>query len=141
MRKWATTCAALLLAAASSGAWAAEEVKIGVMSDMAGPDSDMSGAGSVLAFIEAGSGVKPGITGKPQPFMFNLALQRMGLAPEEVLAVGDRLDTDILGGQRAGCRTAVVLSGVATQQEVDAWFPAPDLVIDNLSDLVSMMQV
>ena len=49
MRKWATTCAALLLAAASSGAWAAEEVKIGVMSDMAGPDSDMSGAGSVLA--------------------------------------------------------------------------------------------
>ncbi|HMN61399.1 MAG TPA: HAD-IIA family hydrolase [Anaerolinea sp.] len=105
------------------------------------PEGLTPGAGSVLAFIEAGSGVKPVITGKPQPFMFNLALQRMGLAPEEVLAVGDRLDTDILGGQRAGCRTAVVLSGVATQQEVDAWFPAPDLVIDNLSDLVSMIQV
>lgn len=104
------------------------------------PEGLTPGAGSVLAFIEAGSGVKPVITGKPQPFMFNLALQRMGLTPEEVLTVGDRLDTDILGGQRAGCRTAVVLSGVSTREEADAWAPAPDLVIDNLSDLVEMMR-
>jgi len=104
------------------------------------PEGLTPGAGSVLAFIEAGSGVKPVITGKPQPFMFNLALERMGLAADEVLTVGDRLDTDILGGQRAGCRTAVVLSGVTTRAEAGAWSPAPDLVIENLSDLIDLIQ-
>lgn len=49
MRKWAIVCAAMLASANLTAARAAEEVKIGVMSDMAGPDSDMSGAGSVLA--------------------------------------------------------------------------------------------
>jgi len=98
------------------------------------------GAGSVLAFIEAGSGVKPVITGKPEPFMFNLALQRMHLQASEVLAVGDRLDTDILGGQRAGCHTAVVLSGVSTREEIAAWSPKPDLTLDNLADLVDLFR-
>ncbi|MFG1347971.1 ABC transporter substrate-binding protein [Xanthobacter autotrophicus DSM 431] len=49
MRTWAIVCAALLASAGLTAARAAEEIKIGVMSDMAGPDSDMSGAGSVLA--------------------------------------------------------------------------------------------
>lgn len=49
MRKWAIACAALFVGAGLTAARAADEVKIGVMSDMAGPDSDMSGAGSVLA--------------------------------------------------------------------------------------------
>ncbi len=97
------------------------------------------GAGSVLAFIEAGSGVKPLITGKPEPFMFKLALQRMQLAPDEVLAVGDRLDTDILGGQRAGCPTALVLTGVSTREEAAHWQPPPGLTIENLSMLLPVL--
>ena len=93
-----------------------------------------------MAFIEAGSGVKPLITGKPEPFMFELALQRMGLGPDEVLTVGDRLDTDILGGQRAGCRTAAVLTGVSTLEDVQAWTPAPDMVLPNLADLLPLFE-
>ncbi len=103
------------------------------------PNGLTPGAGSVLAFIEAGSGVKPIITGKPEPFMFDLALQRMGLAPDQVLAIGDRLDTDILGGQRAGCRTGVVLTGVATLTEIQSWSPQPDLVLENLADLPHLL--
>jgi 4-nitrophenyl phosphatase len=41
----------------------------------------------------------------------------VGTLPEETLAVGDRLETDILGGQRAGLRTALVLSGISTKEE------------------------
>jgi 4-nitrophenyl phosphatase len=93
-----------------------------------------------LAFIEAGSGVNPLITGKPEPFMFELALQRMGLRPDEVLTVGDRLDTDILGGQRAACRTAVVLTGVSSLEDVQAWTPAPDMVLSNLADLIPLFE-
>ena len=104
------------------------------------PQGLTPGAGSVLAFIEAGSGEKPLITGKPEPFMFELALERMGLRPDEVLTIGDRLDTDILGGQRAACRTAVVLTGVSTLEEVKAWTPAPDLVLPNLADLLPLFE-
>jgi 4-nitrophenyl phosphatase len=99
------------------------------------------GAGSVLAFIEAGSGVKPLITGKPEPFMFEMAMKMMGTGPSTTLAVGDRLDTDILGGQRAGCKTAVVLSGVATLTEIKDWTPAPDLVMENLADLLPLIHL
>ena len=102
------------------------------------PDGLTPGAGSVLAFIEAGSGVKPLITGKPEPFMFNLALKRMNLEPGQVLTVGDRLDTDILGGQRAGCPTVAVLTGVSTIEDVQSWRPAPDLMLDNLAELLPM---
>jgi 4-nitrophenyl phosphatase len=98
------------------------------------------GAGAVLAFLEAGSGVKPTITGKPEPFLFNLALQRMQLPADQVLAVGDRLETDILGGQRAGCRTAVVLSGVASEADAQAWQPAPDWVLSNLAALPALFE-
>jgi len=98
------------------------------------------GSGSVLAFIEAASGVSPTIMGKPERYMFDVALRRLNLPPNSVLAVGDRMDTDIQGGQRAGCRTAVVLSGVSTLAEVQDWRPQPDLILDNLADLLSLMK-
>ena len=104
------------------------------------PSGLTPGSGSVLAFIEAASGVSPTIMGKPERYMFDVALRRLNLSPEAVLAVGDRMDTDIQGGQRAGCRTAVVLSGVSTLAEVQAWHPQPDLIIDNLNDLLGLMK-
>ena len=104
------------------------------------PHGLIPGSGSILAFIEAATDVQPLIMGKPEPFMFNLAITRMGFNACETLAIGDRLDTDILGGQKAGCRTAVVLSGVSTQQDVADWSPTPDLVLDNLSDLLPRIQ-
>lgn len=94
------------------------------------------GAGTVLAAIETASGVKPIVAGKPQPAMFQLALQRMDLAAGEVLVVGDRLDTDILGGQRAGCRTALVLSGVSTREEIAESGIQPDLITSDIGTLV-----
>jgi 4-nitrophenyl phosphatase len=63
------------------------------------PEGLIPGAGAFLAFLEASTDVKPVIAGKPYPGLYHLALQRMNLSPPEVLAVGDRLDTDILGGQ------------------------------------------
>jgi 4-nitrophenyl phosphatase len=104
------------------------------------PDGLTPGSGAVLAFLEAATDVQPLIMGKPERFMFDVALQRMGLAPQSVLAVGDRMDTDILGGQRAGCRTAAVLSGVSTLTDVQTWQPNPDLVLGNLADLLKFYQ-
>lgn len=93
------------------------------------------GSGAVLAFIEAASDQKPEVMGKPEPYLFDLALHRMGLASKQVLAVGDRLDTDILGAQRAGCATAVVLTGVSSLEEVKNWHPAPNLILADVAEL------
>jgi 4-nitrophenyl phosphatase len=103
------------------------------------PHGLIPGAGAVLAFIEAGSGVSPVIAGKPEPYMFDLAISRLGTTRETTLAIGDRLDTDILGGQRAGCRTAAVLTGVSTLAEIHEWTPAPDLILDSLSSLLPLI--
>lgn len=100
------------------------------------PDGLIPGAGSILAALEAATDVKPVIAGKPSPALFQLAMDRMGLRPENTLVVGDRLDTDIAGGQAVGCLTALVLSGVTSQAEAQAWSPAPDCIAPDLEALI-----
>ncbi len=94
------------------------------------------GAGSILATLEAATDIKPIVIGKPAPFMLELAAERMGLTKDESLVIGDRLETDIAGGQAMGARTALVLSGVSTRQEATEWEPAPDLIAKDLAELV-----
>ena len=99
------------------------------------PQGLVPGAGAILAAIEAATDVKPVILGKPEPAMMYMALERLGVTPEETLVVGDRLETDIVAGQAAGCKTALVLSGVTTRQQAEAWQPAPDFIAYDLSTL------
>lgn len=96
------------------------------------------GAGSILAAIETASGTPPLIMGKPYPHLFQLALEQMETQPQETLVVGDRLDTDILGGVNAGCKTALVLTGVTTFTDAESWQPKPDLIVNSLSELVGV---
>lgn len=72
------------------------------------------GAGSMVAAVQACTGVEPFVVGKPNPFLVELALREAGVPPSEALAVGDRMDTDIESGERAGCDTHLVLTGVDT---------------------------
>jgi 4-nitrophenyl phosphatase len=94
------------------------------------------GAGSIIAAIRTASGVDPIMIGKPAPFMFELSAERMMLIKKEILVVGDRLETDIAGGQALGARTALVLSGVSTSQQVSNWNPQPDVVANDLQELI-----
>ena len=100
------------------------------------PAGLMPGAGTLIAAVETASGVTPIVAGKPSAFLFQLAMQKMGVLPEETLMVGDRLETDILGGQNAGCKTALVLSGVTTKERGEAWMPKVDVIAKNLGELV-----
>jgi 4-nitrophenyl phosphatase len=103
------------------------------------PEGLVPGAGSLIAALEAASDTKAEIIGKPQATMFYHALNYLKCAPEDVLVVGDRLETDIAGGQAAGCKTALVLSGVSTREMGEAWKPAPDLILPDLTHLAKMM--
>ncbi len=97
------------------------------------------GAGATLKYLEAATSVPPVIIGKPEPYLYQFSIERLGTRPEETLAVGDRLETDILGGQRVGCPTVLVLSGVTTAAEAEGWQPQPDLVLPNLADLLPIL--
>jgi 4-nitrophenyl phosphatase len=100
------------------------------------PAGLVPGAGSILAAIQSASGTDPIVIGKPSPFMFQLCAERLELAMDEILVVGDRLETDIAGAQAVGARTALVLSGVSIRAQAEAWQPKPDIIAENLAALV-----
>ncbi len=70
------------------------------------------GAGAIVASIKACSGREPYVVGKPNPFLIDLVIKDAGIKKGEVIAVGDRYETDILSGKNAGVATHLVLTGV-----------------------------
>ncbi len=92
------------------------------------------GTGSMIVALEAASGVKPQAIGKPEPTMYQLAMEMMGACPETTAALGDRADTDILGGKRAGLTTICVLSGSSNRAEAEAF--AADMIFDDIAHLL-----
>jgi 4-nitrophenyl phosphatase len=97
------------------------------------PDGLSPGNGSILAAIQAMTGRAPRLMGKPEAAMFQAALKRLKTPPEHTLMIGDRLDTDIAGAQRAGLRAALVLSGVSGAGDVGSI--VPDAIYDDLGAL------
>jgi arabinose operon protein AraL len=101
------------------------------------PGGAIPDAGATIAALEQITKRKLELlAGKPSTLILETAAARLGLPPERCLITGDRLETDIMMGKRAGMLTAV------TKREdidPDGEF-APDLVIDNLGDLLTLTQ-
>lgn len=102
------------------------------------PEGLTPGAGSIIAAIEAATDTQPVILGKPYPHLLELSVKRLNLPQDQILLVGDRLETDIAGGQNAGLKTALVLTGVSTLQEVGKWYPKPDMIAPSLASLLGI---
>jgi len=96
------------------------------------------GIGAILAAITAASDVEPTVIGKPNRIIIDLALDRLGITAGECAMLGDRLDTDILGGQGAGISTALVLSGSTTTDDLAASNIRPDIVVQDLPALIDL---
>lgn len=95
------------------------------------------GAGALQALLQAATGVAPLVIGKPQTAFFDLAMARLACLPQHTVMVGDRYDTDILGGYRAGVRTAAVLTGISTADELAAADPPPTWIFADLTELLA----
>ncbi len=112
---------------------------IGLSRDRTFPMADglWPGSGAILAAVEEAVGRRADrIVGKPEPVMMVQALKHIGVAPMQAVMVGDRLDTDILGGIRSGMTTALVLTGVETPATAAASAIRPDYVLRDLAELV-----
>ena len=90
------------------------------------------GTGAVLAALKVSAGVAPTIVGKPECTIFEMALAKMESSKEDTAIVGDRLETDVLGGYNAGLTTILVLSGASNRQDVDNAPIKPDLVFEDI---------
>ena len=111
---------------------------IGTNPDMIDPiegGGNEPAAGTILAAISAATGKKPYIVGKPNALMMMLASRKLGVHPEECVMVGDRMDTDIVGGMEAGMKTALVLSGVSTIGMLDDFPYRPDYVFNHVGEI------
>jgi len=110
---------------------------IGTNPDMTDPTEHgiEPACGTLLAAIEAASGKKPYIIGKPNSLMMMMAARKLGVHPEETVMIGDRMDTDIVGGMEAGMKTCLVLSGVSKIEDVDDFPYRPDFVFDSVAGI------
>lgn len=91
------------------------------------------GAGTMIAAIQTATGVTPVVVGKPEPGLFAVGVERLGLPADQVGMIGDRIDTDIDGGRAAGLKTILVLSGVTSPALAQAALPPPDAVALDLA--------
>ena len=103
------------------------------------PEGLAPGAGSLLALIAAASGAEPTVIGKPGRGMFDAALQQLGARPGATLMVGDRINTDIMGAQALGIKTALVMTGVETEESLRSSEVQPDAVFEGLPELIEAL--
>ncbi len=104
------------------------------------PSGGLPDVGSMLKMIELSTGVKPTITtGKPRSEMILGRLTEEGVEPSKVAMIGDRLYTDMEMARAAGVVSVLVLSGEATQEDVDNYSWRPDLVVNSVDDLMREM--
>jgi 4-nitrophenyl phosphatase len=111
---------------------------IGTNPDLTFPSEygQLPGAGSILAFIQAATGVEPTVIGKPGPLIFQMAVHKLGGTPQNTAMVGDRLETDIAGGKAAGIQTILVLSGISQRADLaNANGLQPNLIFEDIREI------
>lgn len=93
------------------------------------------GNGTLVSAVHTAVGRLPVVAGKPESTIFEVAQERFGAA--HPLMIGDRIDTDILGANRAGIASLLVLTGVDGAKQVLAADAKsrPDFVVDDLRQL------
>ena len=84
----------------------------------------------VVTAVDAGAA-------KPARRIFNFAIRKAGVSPEEILHVGDHPETDVDGGRQAGLRTAWVNR---TDAEWPDHLPEPDVTVSTISEIRELLE-
>lgn len=93
------------------------------------------GNGALIEAVGRATGTQPQAAGKPEPVMFTQAARSLQM--DAPLVIGDRLDTDVLGGNRAGFDTALVLTGIDSEASAQSADPdsQPKWILEHLGQL------
>lgn len=100
-------------------------------------DGEIPDCAGMIAAVEAVTGRSVEIVvGKPSPIILEVALARLGVPAAECAIVGDRIETDITMGRRAGLATVLVLSGITRADDPRIAGLGADLVLGSIRDVL-----
>ncbi|HWF19971.1 MAG TPA: HAD-IIA family hydrolase [Verrucomicrobiae bacterium] len=103
-------------------------------------DQTRPGAGATTAYLEASSGRRAYYLGKPNGYMFHQARRKLmslaGKELEQVVMIGDTMETDIRGAFEAGMHAYLVLSGSTQFEALGDYVYQPTRVLQTVGDLV-----
>jgi len=94
------------------------------------------GNGAVIDMLEYASGVEAVKVGKPYQTILNILLEEKKLKKEDIILLGDNLETDIKLGYDAKIETIMVCSGVHTEKDIERLKVYPTKIVKNLRELI-----
>jgi 4-nitrophenyl phosphatase len=115
---------------------------VGTDPDMVIPaaDGDVPGSGAIINAVAGVAGRDPDVVlGKPSKPALGIVRDRLAVDPAACLVVGDRLDTDVALGERAGMTTVLVRTGVTDDADLRRSDVSPDFVLDSLADVGTVL--
>jgi len=103
-------------------------------------DGFWPGTGAIIGALIGATNQEPTVIGKPEPAIYETAMSYIDSLHGTTAMLGDRLETDILGAQRVGIGTIMVLTGVATRADIELGEIKPEHVFDDISALVKVLE-
>ncbi|HOO71974.1 MAG TPA: HAD-IIA family hydrolase [Spirochaetota bacterium] len=105
--------------------------------DITGPTrrGPVPACGALVAPIQKVTGMAPYFLGKPNPAMMYWARKKLGVHSASCFMIGDRMDTDIVGGLESGMTTCLVLSGVTSRKHAGRFPYKPDYIFDSVAQI------
>jgi NagD protein len=112
---------------------------IGMQSDLVDTslgESELN-VGSWVGMLERAAGVQATYVGKPNPFVFELTLKTMGLDKSDVVMVGDRVASDVVGARNFGIKSILLRTGEFDERDLTGEIE-PDFIFDSLQDVLKI---
>lgn len=103
------------------------------------PDGPRLDTGAYLPGLEAAGRARITVLGKPAPTGFRTCAALMGVLPEQVMMVGDDIDSDVLAAQAVGLTGVLVRTGKFRAAALDAAAEQPDHILDSVADLPDLL--
>lgn len=95
--------------------------------------------GSWVGMLERAAGVEAVYLGKPSSYVFDLAVKTMGLEKSEVVMVGDKVSTDMVGAEAFGIRSVLLRTGEFDERELRSGIE-PDVMLDSITEVMALFE-
>ena len=116
-----------------------EKYKIGIIANQDFGTADRLQNFGILKYIDlVVASAEEGVA-KPDKRIFDIALERAGVIPEEAFMIGDRIDNDILPAKNIGMKTMWLRQGFGGMWKIKSDDELPNFIADNLQDVVSIL--
>lgn len=99
------------------------------------------GNGAILAALQAATKIAPTVIGKPEAIMYKQAINILGIPADKTIAIGDRLNTDILGAVNTGIRSIMILTGISNKDDLLSIDYKPTWILPDLAAITDALRV